>query len=724
MDLSQGIVIVNEYTVKTDKGGSRGGTPGAYVSRYMARIGATETVTPVKYDTENFINRYMAREEATDRAVSVPALKEDMRNIQKDGGVAFGYGEVSLSHKKMHEASRDIQEQFDKGKTVLKTVISFDEQYLRENHIIDDDFQFFDKGDYRGNIDQMKLRMAIMAGIDNISRYYDDLQYIGVIQVDTAHVHCHLAMVDRGKGNIMYDGTQKGKISDKIKSRMRRGIDNFLDENQTVKMMTSNVEFDKRNTLCFVKKFTHKLMEERGFSQFLFACLPKDKSLWRADSHAKSMKKANAIVKAYVENLFDEPNSGYPEAMKRVDEYADARTAKERLTNEQRRNLIETGRQRIITESMNSVYTLLKRVPDEAFSVRTPMMEIMAAPYEVMAQHRSEDTMIEFGFKLRSYKSRLDYHKAQAMKYHKARLDYEKQKAQGKTSKESEVLYDFFKVEEEYNMKVMSKYQHFLKFLPESNEYETELRQTLHNRRQIERLEKMAADPSMKRMKPENAERHGLLVYDVEGGSLLVTDPQALQDRIDTMKKEADEKEAEFRTRLATYGMTIENGEAVQKPLYDFDEVKALDLHHLDYDFNKDFPISINNVDKFIAVAEERYAAYMRASEYLEKTGQGNIIEQFEYRDIMLQRQVAGKYGHSPLYTSVRKPTKEEIEETRTVRLDYSQYVNQEEDAKVMIRMAIESLNYDEFEKEKDEEQIEDEDEGMYLGRKRFRPDL
>ena len=114
----------------------------------------------------------------------------------------------------------------------------------------------------------------------------------------------------------------------------------------------------------------------------------------------------------------------------------------------------------------------------------------------------------------------------------------------------------------------------------------------------------------------------------------------------------------------------------------------------------------------------------MRASEYLEKTGQGNIIEQFEYRDIMLQRQVAGKYGHSPLYTSVRKPTKEEIEETRTVRLDYSQYVNQEEDAKVMIRMAIESLNYDEFEKEKDEEQIEDEDEGMYLGRKRFRPDL
>ena len=724
MDLSQGIVIVNEYTVKTDKGGSRGGTPGAYVSRYMARIGATETVTPVKYDTESFINRYMARQSATDHAVSVPALKEDMRNIQKDGGVAFGYGELSLSHKRMHEVSRDIQEQFDKGKTVLKTVISFDEAYLRENHIIDDDFQFFERGDYRGNIDQLKLRMAIMAGVENISRYYDDLQYIGVIQVDTAHVHCHLAMVDRGKGNLMYDGTQRGKISDKIKLRLRRGIDNFLDENQTVKMMSSNVEFDKRNTLCFVKKYTHKLMQERGFSQFLFACLPKDKSLWRADSHAKSMKKPNAIVKAYVENLFDEPNSGYPEAMKRVEEYAKTRAERERLTTEQKRNLIENGRQRILTESMNSVYTLLKRVPDEAFNTRTPMMEIMATPYETMADHRGDDPMIEFGFKLRSYKSRLDYHKDQAMKYHKARTDYEKQKEQGRVSEASSVLYDFFQVEEEYNMMVMSKYQHFLKFLPPSTEYEQELRATLERRRNIERLEKMSADTSMKRMKPENAERHGLLVYDIEGGSLMVTDPKALQDRIDALKEEADKKEADFRVRLATYGMTIENGEAVHKPLYDFDDVKALDLHHLDYDFNNDFPISIPNVDKFIEMTQRRYTAYMRASEYLEKTGQSNIIEQFEYRDIMLQRKVAEKYGHDAIYTTLRKSTPEQIEETRTVRLDYSEYVNQDEDAKTMIRMAIESLNYDEFEKKEDEEQIEDENEGMYLGRKRFRPDL
>ena len=49
MGLKQSVVIVNEYTIKTgDKGGTRGGTPGDYVLRYMARVGATEDITPTK----------------------------------------------------------------------------------------------------------------------------------------------------------------------------------------------------------------------------------------------------------------------------------------------------------------------------------------------------------------------------------------------------------------------------------------------------------------------------------------------------------------------------------------------------------------------------------------------------------------------------------------------------------------------------------------------------
>ena len=265
MGLKQSVVVVNEFTTKTANGGTRGGTPGDYVLRYMARDGATEDLTPVRKDTENFIMRYMARKEAVDVARSVPELKEDMRDIQGDGGIAFGYGEVSLSHKKLKKASKDIQKNFDNGKTVLKTVLSFDESYLRQYGIIQPDFEFENEGDYRGNIDQLKLRMAIMNGMEKLSRHYDDLQYIGVIQVDTKHVHCHLAMVDRGVGTIMPDGTQRGKLTDKEKQDIRRGIDSYLDESQSVKMMAANVDYDKRNTLCYIKKFTHKAMDNRGF---------------------------------------------------------------------------------------------------------------------------------------------------------------------------------------------------------------------------------------------------------------------------------------------------------------------------------------------------------------------------------------------------------------------------------------------------------------------------
>ena len=128
MGIKQSIVVVSEFTVKTpDGGGTRGASPGEYVLRYMARTGATEDLTPVLWDQESFVTRYMARAEAVDRAESVPELKQDMRDIQGDGGVGFGYGDVSLSHRKLHKAAKDIQKQFDDGKTVMKTVISFDE---------------------------------------------------------------------------------------------------------------------------------------------------------------------------------------------------------------------------------------------------------------------------------------------------------------------------------------------------------------------------------------------------------------------------------------------------------------------------------------------------------------------------------------------------------------------------------------------------------------------
>lgn len=696
MGLKQSVVVVNEFTTKTSNGGTRGGTPGDYVLRYMARDGATEDLTPVRKDTENFIMRYMARKEAVDVARSVPELKEDMRDIQGDGGIAFGYGEVSLSHKKLKKASKDIQKNFDNGKTVLKTVLSFDESYLRQYGIIQPDFEFENEGDYRGNIDQLKLRMAIMNGMEKLSRHYDDLQYIGVIQVDTKHVHCHLAMVDRGVGTIMPDGTQRGKLTDKEKQDIRRGIDSYLDESQSVKMMAANVDYDKRNTLCYIKKFTHKAMDNRGFGQFLLACLPEDRNLWRAGSNRKEMRKPNAIVREYVTELLKQPDSGYNEAMQKVGIYAQSRMKREDLTGREYRKLVSEGRNRIIEEGMNCVYSVLKQVPDEEMNLRTPMLEIMAAPYEDIANEAEDDPIIEFGFKLRSYKTRLDHHKKERHKYHDAVEDYKQREARGETSEASKPLFDYLKEEEEYNAKLMAKYQHFLNFIPPTEEYQQGFDELMEYDERIMNLSRMRRDSSMTRMKSDNAERYGRKVYGIEGGSYMVTMPQVLDNRLDAMRTRYDEMRDAYKIKLADYGMVLGDDNEIKKELpYEFDDVKALDIHHLMYDFPYDFRISTRNVDQFVQAADARYEKFQKAKAYLVGSGQEETLESFPVADIELQKSTADRFREDTTFHTQRSLTPEERKATRTVTLDYDFYVRQEEEIKNIIKETINDLQYE-----------------------------
>lgn len=696
MSLKQSVVVVNEYTVKTNSGGTRGGTPGDYVLRYMSRDGATEDLTPIRRDTENFITRYMAREDAVDEAISVPELKEQMRQIQGDGGVAFGYGDFSLSHKKLKQAAKDIQKNFDEGKTVMKTVLSFDEEYLKKYGIVDEDFELQQPGDYKGNIDQMKLRMAIMNGMEKLGRHYDDLQYIGVIQVDTKHVHCHLAMVDRGEGTVMPDGTQRGKITDKEKKDLRRGIDMFLDEKQTVKMMSASVDYDKRNTVCFVKKYTHKAMNERGFSQFLLACLPEDRTKWRADSNAKEMRKPNAMVREYVNHLLALPDSGYTESLRRVDEYARNRTKNEGLSGKEYRTLYRQGQERIIRESMNSVYRVLSEIPESELQMHTPMMDSMAMDYADMSNEAASDPMIEFGFKLRSYKSRLDHHKKEAHNYHDAVKEYEKQEESGDVNEASRALYEFLLVEEEYNDKLLAKYNHFLKFIPPSSEYMQGFEELIAYSRRIDNLRDMMNDSSMKMMTSQNAEDYGMKVYNERGGMYTVTSPQVLENRLNAMTNTFDTMREAYKVHLADYGLSLNDENQIENhPKYEFDEVKALDLHHLMYDFPYDIDVSIVNANAFVEMADRRYEAFQKAKEYLISTDQDDTLVNFPVDDIELMHQTAERFRDDPVIRTLREEPSTEKKESRTVRIDYDFYVRQEEEVKTVIKNTINSLQYE-----------------------------
>ena len=686
MGLKQSVVIVNEYTIKTgDKGGTRGGTPGDYVLRYMARVGATEDITPTKlqeFDTN--LTKYVARERATNLFDDIPSMKQSMRNAQRYGGVAFGYGDVALSDARLKRVSKDIQSQFDAGKTVMKTVLSFDEEYLREHGLISKDFHCRKRGDFRGHIDQLKLRMAIMNGMEKLSRHYDDLQFVGVIQVDTKHVHCHLAMVDRGRGSLMPDGTQRGKLTEKEKLSIRRGVDMYLDAKQTVKMMSSSVVYDKRNALCYIKKRTHQMMAQQGFSQFLLACLPENRNLWRASTNRKEMRKANSLVRDYVVQLLEQPQSGYRDAMNSVIAYADYRRDREDLSSDEHAQLIRDGQERIVTECMNGVYAVVKQIPESERQVRTPMLEMMSQDYEDMASQAVNDPLIEFGFKLRSYASRLDFHRKE---YHRFE-SYHEQYEQAEThTKDAEALDAYFQLEMRYNQMLMVKYQYFLSFLPPDEKMEEEFEALMEQKDRLRNLRMMSEDKAFQRMLPENAEEYGIRVYGQYGGRRVKAQPEVIATRIRNMEQDVFDQEQRFRKKLQDYGMDYNGSAVVRRKLYPFEDVKALDLHHITYDFATDVPVSKPYLDEFVKMANERYDAFQKAKLYLEGTGQHTELESLPEQDVMVMKEYADRFGTTGILPSSRKAGSQ-FRQSRTVRLGK----NYERDLQMAVHAAVASM--------------------------------
>ena len=701
MSLKQSIIVVNEYTVKSRATGkaSRGTTPGDYVTRYMAREMATETLAPIRRKrTDDFILRYMARESATERGTSRSDVKSKMRRAQGAGGVAFGYGQVSLSDEELKAASADVQGWFDKGNTVMKTVLSFDQEYLRKHKIIPEDFVCRKKGDYRGHLDQMKLRMAIMHGLSRMEKaFYDDLRYVGVIQVDTEHVHCHLAMVDAGRGTVTGDGTQRGKIHGPAKAMLRRGVDAWLDEKQAVKHMSSAVGYERRNVTTFVKRWTHQQMLRESLPQFLIACLPEDRRLWRSSTNHESMRKPNRLVRQLVEDVLSRPESPLPQAMTQVYDYANHRRAAEGLTTGQWRRLVEAGRDRIIERGVNGVYGLLRSLPTDLLRVRTPMLDAMGMDYEQLAARAGQEPqgsetndLVGFGFRLRSYASRLEHHREKRTEYHESARLWEMANEAGIASVSSRVLYEFYLEEEGYHARCAAKYQKFLGFASPEAAWYPEWEKVARYGEQLLSLESLRGDGSLRKMKDASqAEQLGRDIYGQPGGHLLTIRGAAgtdvLDERITRMRQGYQTKVADLRARLAREGLKLDiisdptgrqpgRGVISAGSEYVFDEVKGLDLHHMRYDFSTDVPVGKKARSTFVQWARSRRLRLEAALSYQEASGQIEAMEEMPVEDIRAMNDLADKISRGarsvlPSQVAAIVREREILRRSRTVEL-------------------------------------------------------
>jgi hypothetical protein len=147
--------------------------------------------------------------------------------------------------------------------------------------------------------------------------------------------------------------------------------------------------------------------------------------------------------------------------------------------------------------------------------------------------------------------------------------------------------------------------------------------------------------------KPEIIERLGKEKYGLAGASWLILNPGAYDQQMQKEDMLYEKNLRNFKETLAECGLLYDaEKDVISKGLqYDFDEVKAYDLHHMTYDFTYDFKIASINVDNFVKMANKRYDAYEKALAYLKKTNQENVFDSIINKDdILLAKQLADEF--------------------------------------------------------------------------------
>lgn len=649
MGLAQDIVIVNEFSVPSpDGGGTRGSTPGAYVTRYMARDAAVEPLSPVRQTPlDDFVTRYMLRDKAVESyPTSKRGAKAEMARAEGLGGRAFGRDgslavpDISLSDQDCRDLSKHIQALFDAGHTALKTVISFSVDYMKEMGVVSPTFVHEERGDWAGNVDQARLRSAVISGMDRLSSRFDDLVWIGCIQTDASMVHCHLCMADEGVGRVRYDGMQSGKLIEADKLAVRQGIEADLERTRAMTHFSSDILADRQNVQSYLKSLLLSNLVDHSIPQLLVACLPKDRSLWQSSSMDLQMQKADAIVRSYVEELLLDPKSGWEAAERQI--YLDAaRAARERdLGVDGEQLFVKSQRQSLFDECVDAVYDVLKTIPEAEKTVSSNLLDAMVVDLSQLEDVRKSDPMMEFSLKLRTYSSRLRHHRQERKRMDDGAKAWEAASAQNQVDPASRALYEFYLFERDYNAELVAKYLHFLQFPLHDVDYEADVAEWEAMEERTRSVEAMVEDANIQAQPTEEAARTYVREhYGRNDGAIAKSAPETLRLTAASLRERTDAFGKALRREMGDFGLVLEmqddgHVDVRQGALHDFDEVKFLDLHHMDYDFVEDAHIARIYIERFAEVAEERSRLLDAAVDYLQQTDQAALVETLPVADV------------------------------------------------------------------------------------------
>ncbi|GFH41257.1 relaxase MobL [Lactococcus insecticola] len=215
--------------------------PAKFVDDYMAREDLGEVGEPLlDYHAHIDLESGVVEEAQVYDKLTTPI--DDFLDLYLSDGIAFTNEKLSVNDEEVEEVANDIQAAYDNHHTLNRFVISFDNDALLKLNLINktkSDEEFKNKvarKQFLNKADQLKLRLAIQKSMQTFLEEagYQSPKMVGVLQMDTNHLHCHLAVIDENfspKRLVKYNGKfeEKGSIKLSLLDNIRSNVlDNLI----------------------------------------------------------------------------------------------------------------------------------------------------------------------------------------------------------------------------------------------------------------------------------------------------------------------------------------------------------------------------------------------------------------------------------------------------------------------------------------------------------------
>lgn len=178
-----------------------------------------------------FIADYVARGAATDPSLGY--LPPTDRPVEEGDGVAFTLNRTAISKQETLALADHVEELFQQGdRAIQQMVFSFDPQYLADQGLVPSDLSVLEKGGYKYNYDDIRLRHCVQAGVSALLEnegYYDG-EMVAAIQSDTYHLHVHAVVYEDGcKYTRKHGREERGVLKESSLNRLSHAMDRYLE---------------------------------------------------------------------------------------------------------------------------------------------------------------------------------------------------------------------------------------------------------------------------------------------------------------------------------------------------------------------------------------------------------------------------------------------------------------------------------------------------------------